>query len=101
MHVSFSDRLHFTFDCLQFSQAVRSFGVSPLLEGALDSLSIEGHGWFQKLLLCKGGSVVGQGKGKRTTLWGPSAKYHLAHCDYIYAFVYILSQFMSQTSVHT
>lgn len=101
MHVSFPDKLHFTFDCLQFSQAVRSFGVSPLLERAPDSVSIEGREWFQKLLLCKRGSVVGWGKGKSITLWGPSAKYHLAHCDYIYTFVYILSQFTLQASVHT
>jgi hypothetical protein len=48
MHVSLPDKLHLTLDCLQFSQAVRSFGVSPLpgeLEEVPDSVSIEKGKW--------------------------------------------------------
>lgn len=65
MHVSFPDKLHFTFDCLQFSQAVRSFGVSPLLEGVPDSVSIEGHEWvFRSFCYARADLKSARKKGK-------------------------------------
>lgn len=86
MHVSCPDRLHFTFDCLQFSQAVRSFGASPLPEGAesvsISKLSATTILKKKKNSRCRGRSCRKPEREKSTLLNSQTCT--ILHSDYIY-----------------